>query len=54
MGSEKSTLGMCPYCGSPLDSGSIILEYEVDGDRRIYADCTECDEPVHPQAATSE
>ena len=28
------------------------LEYEVDGQRRVYAQCMECSEPVHPDETT--
>jgi len=40
---------VCPYCGSTLEAGSIILEYEVEGERRVFAECTQCNEPVHPE-----
>jgi formate dehydrogenase maturation protein FdhE len=49
MPTRNSTLGVCPFCGSTLESGSIILEYETGGERRVYAECEECDEPVHPE-----
>jgi len=49
MATRNSTLGVCPFCGSTLKAGSIILEYEVDGQRRVYAQCSECGEPVHPE-----
>jgi len=49
MATQNSTLGVCPFCRSTLESGSIILEYEVDGQRRVYAQCVECGEPVHPE-----
>ena len=49
METRSSTLGVCPFCGSTLKAGSIILEYEVDGQRRVYAQCSECGEPVHPE-----
>ena len=49
MATRNSTLGMCPFCGSTLEAGSIILEYEVDGQQRVYAQCMECGEPVHPE-----
>jgi len=49
MATSSSTLGVCPFCGSTLAAGSIILEYEVDGEHRVYAGCSECNEPVHPE-----
>jgi len=49
MATSNSTLGVCPYCGSTLEAGSIILEYEVEGERRVFAECTQCNEPVHPE-----
>lgn len=49
METSDSPLGVCPFCGSLLNVGSVIIEYEASGERRIYADCATCDEPVHPK-----
>jgi len=49
MVTKNATLGVCPFCGSILRAGSVILEYKVNGERRVYADCEECNEPVHPE-----
>jgi|GEM_PF-7076383 len=41
-------LGNCPFCGSSISNNATILEYEVDGEERLYAECYECNEPVQP------
>ncbi|WP_455349889.1 DUF7837 family putative zinc-binding protein [Halobiforma nitratireducens] len=46
---SPSQLGTCPLCGSSISSDAIILKYEVNGEERLYAECDECNEPVHPQ-----
>ena len=50
MVTRNSTLGVCPFCSSTLEAGSIIIEYEVEGEQRVFAECEQCDEPVHPEA----
>ncbi|WP_459862072.1 DUF7837 family putative zinc-binding protein [Haloplanus litoreus] len=27
----------------------LLIEYEKDGHRAVYAECPSCDEPVHPR-----
>ncbi len=48
MPSEHQTLGVCPECGADIPSGSVLLEYEQEGERSVYAECPDCVEPVHP------
>jgi len=49
MASQNPTLGVCPFCGSPLPRNSILIEYESDGEQRVFAECYTCEEPVRPQ-----
>jgi hypothetical protein len=44
-----SQIGVCPFCGSAITAGAVLLEYEVEGETRMFAECYECDEPVQPQ-----
>jgi hypothetical protein len=46
MSSQPSTLGTCPFCGSVLTRGAILIEYETDTETRRFAECYECNEPV--------
>lgn len=41
--------GTCPFCESAIPAGATLVEYEVDGEARIFAECHECEEPVKPQ-----
>ena len=49
MSQASSTLGACPLCETPVSRDGILIEYVVDGERRVYAECPECGEPVQPQ-----
>lgn len=45
MSSEWSSIGKCPECGTELRSEHILIAYE---DNKVYAECPECGDPVHP------
>lgn len=49
MSNATSGIGSCPFCGSTLESDAILVEYEVDGETRVFAECLQCDEPVKPE-----
>lgn len=49
MVSEPSTLGVCPRCKTEIPEGLLLIEYETDDDRRVYAECPSCEEPVAPE-----
>jgi len=46
---QNQPLGVCPFCGSTLDTGSILIEYESNGTERLFAECYACEQPVHPE-----
>ncbi len=49
MSNTASELGTCPFCESVIPAGAILVEYEVGGEARVFAECYECEEPVQPQ-----
>ena len=49
MSEAESTLGACPFCKRPIPSNAILIEYVVDGEKRLYAECPKCQEPVQPR-----
>lgn len=49
MATNDSTLGACPVCGTKIPAGLLLIEYERNEDRAMYAECPACEEPVHPQ-----
>ena len=49
MASPTTDLGRCPLCGTTIPSGATLIEYDVNGETRVYAECAACDEPVRPQ-----
>ena len=48
MSDTASTLGVCPFCEAVIQTGAVLLEYKVNCETRIFAECYECDEPVQP------
>ena len=48
MADKNQALGVCPNCSSILPSGSVLIEYEVSGEKRVFAECDQCREPVRP------
>jgi hypothetical protein len=49
MSTEQSTLGICPTCETEIPVGLLLIQYEKDGYRAVYAECPSCEEPVHPR-----
>ena len=49
MTDAASELGTCPFCESAIPAGATLVEYEVEGEARMFAECYECEEPVQPQ-----
>jgi hypothetical protein len=49
MANTASELGTCPFCGSAIPASATLIEYEVNMEARLFAECYECDEPVRPQ-----
>ena len=49
MASSTTDLGQCPFCGTTIRPSMVLIEYDVNGETRVYAECAECTEPVQPQ-----
>ena len=49
MANENRTLGVCPYCESTLPVDAALIEYESDGEQRVFVECYSCYEPVRPE-----
>lgn len=49
MSQAASILGTCPLCGATVARSAILLKYEVDSGKRLYAECSQCGEPVQPE-----
>jgi len=47
MADQNQSVGVCPFCGSTLPTGSVLIEYESDGEQRLFARCSGYREPVH-------
>jgi len=49
MADQNQSIGVCPFFGSTILVGSVLIEYESDGEQRVFARCSDCREPVHPK-----
>ncbi len=49
MSNTASELGTCPFCELTVPAGATLIEYEVEGETRLFAECYECDKPVQPR-----
>jgi len=49
MSQAVSSLGACPFCEIPVPRNAILIEYVVNNEERVYAECPKCKEPVQPQ-----
>lgn len=49
MPAEHSTLGVCPVCERAIPPTQLLIEYETADGTRIYAECPECRDVVHPE-----
>lgn len=43
-----SAVGVCPLCGTTIDSHSVLIEYERSEGSGIYAECPGCRDVVTP------
>ena len=48
MATNRSPLGVCPRCGERIPAAQLLIEYEVDDGRAVWAECPGCTEVVHP------
>lgn len=42
------TLGRCPRCGEALATSQLLIRYETDDGDAVFAECPDCEDPVHP------
>ncbi|WP_449404585.1 DUF7837 family putative zinc-binding protein [Halorubrum vacuolatum] len=49
MSEAASTLGACPFCETPVSRNAVLIKYVADSEKRVYAECPKCREPVQPQ-----
>lgn len=49
MSNTTSELGTCPFCGAVISAEGILVEYDVEGEKQVFAECYERKEPVKPQ-----
>ncbi|SDE00193.1 hypothetical protein SAMN05192552_10954 [Natrinema hispanicum] len=47
---ENQTLGNCPFCNARVPKHQAIIEFETNGEQRVFAECPECGEVVDPES----
>ncbi|MFC4438542.1 hypothetical protein ACFO3C_12760 [Halostagnicola sp. GCM10023398] len=45
---SPSRLGTCPACAATITAVDVLVEYDVNGQPAVWADCPDCREVVHP------
>jgi len=48
---ENQALGNCPFCNARVPKYQAIIEFETNGEQRVFAECPECREVVDPGSA---
>lgn len=48
--SGETILGTCPDCGVTIPRVNLLIKYETeDGWPRMFAECPDCEDAVHPE-----
>ncbi len=43
-------IGVCPNCDTAIPESNLLIRYETeDGSVRLFAECLNCEIPVHPE-----
>ena len=50
---ETEAAGRCPSCSATVPNAFVLIEYEADDERRMYAECPACENVVRPQQSES-
>lgn len=48
MSEELTMIGHCPMCEEIIPHAGLIIEYQRNHTRAVYAECPECLEVVNP------
>ncbi|RZV06190.1 hypothetical protein BDK88_4154 [Natrinema hispanicum] len=46
---ENQALGNCSFCNTKVLKHQSIIEFETNGEQRVFAECPECGEVVEPE-----
>lgn len=47
--SQEGSLGSCSICSAEIEDDRLLVEYETGGNQRVYAECPDCLNIVHPK-----
>ena len=46
---QEGPLGACPNCDVTIPRANLLIAYETEsGWPKLFAECPDCEEPVHP------
>ena len=51
---ESDAVGACPACGTRIPPAQVLIEYEADGERRLFAECPGCRDVIDPHAGATD
>lgn len=46
---DQTPLGLCPKCTARIPESDLVIEYERQGRRSVFAHCRNCDNVVRPR-----
>lgn len=49
MNTQRTHLGTCPLCGSAIRTQHVLIEYETNTGRSVWAECPACADVVDPE-----
>lgn len=47
--STSRALGACPHCEAVIPATGLLIEYETEAGRDLFAECPECEVVVTPE-----
>lgn len=47
--STGRTLGTCPHCEAGIPGWGLLVEYETESGRGLFAECPDCEVVVTPE-----
>lgn len=49
MANTTTERGICPFCETDITDGVVLIQYEIDDERRAFIECPACEQPVTPE-----
>lgn len=53
MAAASTRVGVCPNCREAIRERDVLIEYQTDSGRRMFAECPGCHDVIHPDPVDS-